>query len=83
MKFAVKTCFRFTGTFHVKAHSKAQAKKYVDKHCGLVIGGTIHSSLPAEYMDWDFPVHPEKIIGAARKVSDTPAAHKNPDWKTS
>jgi hypothetical protein len=68
MKFAVRTRFVFSGTFYVEAENKEQAKEYVDKHCGLVLGGGIHSSLPGEEVDWDFPVHPEKVIGGALRV---------------
>jgi hypothetical protein len=63
----VKTLFIFDGTFSVKADNKSQAKEYVEKHCGLVIGGHIHSTLPDEDVDWDFPIHPEKIIVSAKR----------------
>jgi hypothetical protein len=66
-QFAVKTSFVFTGTFFVYAESKAQAKEFVEKHCGLVIGGNIHSSLPCDVVDWDFPAHPEKVVLGVRK----------------
>ena len=45
-----------------KPASKAQAEEYAEKHCGLVLGGDIHSSLPDEMVNWDFPIHPEKIV---------------------
>ena len=61
--FAVKTRFTFAGTFFVKAGSKAEAKRLVEESCGLVLGGTIHTSLPVKDTDWDFPVHPEKETG--------------------
>lgn len=61
--YAVPTKFVFSGTFRIKAESQEQAEEYAEKHCGLVIGGDIHSSLPDEMVNWDFPVHPEKIIG--------------------
>jgi primosomal replication protein N len=50
----------------VRAGSKAEAEEYVGNHCGLVLGGPIHSSLPGEDVDWDFPAHPEKAIGGVR-----------------
>jgi hypothetical protein len=62
-QFAVTTRFAFTGTFYINAASKAEAKEFVENHCGLVIGGTIHSTLPGDEVDWDFPVHPDKVIG--------------------
>ncbi|AEF86961.1 conserved hypothetical protein [Treponema primitia ZAS-2] len=69
MKYAIKTRFIFEGTFFVGAENKSQAKEYVEKHCGLVLGGDIHSSLSCEDVDWDFLVHPEKVIAGGRRVS--------------
>ena len=66
-EYAVKTGFIFTGTFFVKAENKAGAKEAVEKHCGLIIGGAIHSSLPVEDVDWDFPIHPAQVICQARR----------------
>ena len=43
-----------------------EAKEYVDHHCGLVLGGDIHSTLDDEDVEWDFPCHPEKRIGQGR-----------------
>jgi hypothetical protein len=62
-QFAVKTRFTFTGTFFVAADNRAQAAEYVEKHCGLALGGTIHSSLPCEEVDWEFAVHPRTSVG--------------------
>lgn len=61
--FSVRTRFVFDGSFVVKAENKTQAKEVVENHCGLVLGGTIHSSLPGDVIDWEFPLHPEKMIG--------------------
>jgi hypothetical protein len=59
--YTVKTKFVFEGEFHVKAKSKAEAREFVQKQCGLVIGGDIHSTLPEDVVDWNFDVHPQKI----------------------
>jgi hypothetical protein len=61
-KFAVKTRFSFTGAFFVEARNTMEAKGLVEQSCGLVLGGDPHSSLPADEVDWDFPVHPEKKV---------------------
>ena len=61
-RYAVRTRFNFTGTFFITAGSKDEAKENVEKHCGLVMGGYIHTTLPDEDVDWDFPIHPEKDI---------------------
>ena len=68
MKYEVPTKFVFSGTFTIEADSPAQAKEFVHKHCGLVIGGDIHTTLNDEDCDWDFAVHPEKITGRARMM---------------
>jgi hypothetical protein len=65
MTYRVKTRFIFTGTFCVRAESKAKAKRLVEESCGLVLGGTPQSSLPESEVYWDFPVHPEKETGRA------------------
>lgn len=61
-EFTVKAKFVFEGEFYIKAESKEQAKEYVMKHCGLVLGGDIHTSLPDDVCDWDFCVHPQKVV---------------------
>jgi len=67
MKYIVPTKFIFSGTFTLEAESPEQAKEFVQKHCGLVIGGNVHTTL-GDDCDWDFDVHPEKITGKARSV---------------
>jgi len=64
-KYKVKVKFIFEGTFDVNAKDGFQAREYVEKHCGLIIGRDIHTSLSDdEIPTWDFPVHPDKkIIG--------------------
>lgn len=61
-QYTVKTKFVFEGEFYITAQSKEQAKDYVMKLCGLVLGGNIHTTLPVEVCDWDFNVHPVKIV---------------------
>lgn len=61
--YPVQVTFSFTGTFKIKARSQEEANEFAEKHCGLVMGYNIHSSLPADDVDWDFPVHPRKIVG--------------------
>ena len=63
MTYQVKTRFVFEGRFFIEAKDKAQAREYAEKHCGLVLGRGIHSTLPGETVDWEFPVHPDKSTG--------------------
>ena len=65
--YNIKNKFVFDGYFYINAKSRQQAKEYVEKHCGLIIGRDIHSTLPDEDVDWDFPVHPNKIITTITK----------------
>jgi hypothetical protein len=62
-QYEIKTRFTFEGTFFITAQNKEEAKEMVEKHCGLVLGRSIHTTLPDDMVDWDFPVHPEKDIG--------------------
>jgi hypothetical protein len=62
-RYAVKTRFTFNGTFFIAARNKGEAKEFVEKHCGLVLDGNIHSTLPDDGVDWDFLMHTEKTVG--------------------
>jgi hypothetical protein len=68
VKFIVDSKFVFSGKFFIEAENREQAWEYVDEHCGLVIGGNIHSTLPPDQVDWDFDVHPDKAIGRIRRI---------------
>jgi len=66
--YKVKVRFIFEGDFNINADNKEQAVEYVGKHCGLVIGGDIHTSLPDEVIPtWDFEVHPTKQIISVKR----------------
>jgi len=64
-RYAGRTRFAFEGLFLVNAVNEARAREHVERHCGLVLGGNIHSTLSEETVDWDFPIHPRKFIGRA------------------
>jgi len=70
-EFVIKTQFIFEGKFYIKADDKAQAREYVEKHCGLVLNRGIHSTLPDDIVDWDFPYHPEKQTGRVTLMKET------------
>jgi len=61
--YAVKTRFCLTGTFFIEARNKDEAKEFAKKHCGMVLGRGIHSTLPNETVDWNFPMHPDVTVG--------------------
>ncbi len=67
-QYAVKTKFTFIGTFTVNAESREEAKGDVEHHCGLVLGGNVHTSLSSEEVaDWEFPVHPNKVVLSVKR----------------
>ena len=68
--YAVKARYSFTGTFVISAQNKDEAKEYVEKHCGLVMGRSIHTTLADEDVDWDFPIHPDLAICRISEMSD-------------
>jgi hypothetical protein len=65
-EFEVEVSYVFKGKFFIKAESQEEANENAEKHCGLVLGRDIHSTLN-EDVNWDFPVHPEKIIHTVNK----------------
>ena len=67
-KFKVRTKYLISGLFNIEAENEAQAREYVEKHYGLVIGSDIHSSLPDDEVNWEFPVHPDTKIGQTTRI---------------
>lgn len=65
-KFKVPMTFTFSGEFVIEARNATEAAEFAEKHCGLVLGGTIHSSLPEDDVEWRFPTHPMKGVARSR-----------------
>ena len=65
-KYSVKTKFVFKGRIKVKADNKKQAIEFIAKNVGLTIDRGIHTTLPDENIEWEFPVHPDKIISTPK-----------------
>lgn len=60
--YAVHVKYVFTGQYFVVAENERKARRAVLDECGLVMGGTIHSTLGDELIDCTFGIHPETII---------------------
>ena len=60
--YTIPVKYVFEGTFTIKADSLEDAVEMIDKQCGLVLGGNIHTLLNDDEVDWDFNIHPEIII---------------------
>ena len=70
--YTVKTRFVFEGAFEVQASHRQEAIRIVEEGCGVVPGGNIHTMYSKTVVsDWNFPVHPEKVIVSVknRKIS--------------
>ena len=67
-RLLVYTQYVFDGVFDVVAESKKEALQKVLQNCGLVMGGSIHSTLPDDEINWAFDRHPNKRIGRITKV---------------
>lgn len=61
--YRVRTQYIFEGVFEVVAESKEEAREKVLQNCGLVMGGSIHSTLPDDEINWAPPTHPEVRTG--------------------
>ena len=75
--YRVRTQYIFDGVFNVVAESKEDARQKILQDCGLVMGGTIHSTLPDDEINfssnalnnsWAFDRHPNKRISRITKV---------------
>ncbi|WP_024998307.1 hypothetical protein [Prevotella falsenii] len=61
--YRVRTQYIFEGVFEVVADSREDARQKVIQNCGMVMGGSIHSTLPDEEINWAFSTHPEVRTG--------------------
>ena len=66
--YRVRTQYIFEGVFEVVAENKEDARQKVLQNCGLVMGGSIHSTLSDDEINWAFDIHPNKKIGRITKV---------------
>jgi hypothetical protein len=79
--YTVKTRFVFEGAFEVKAENSQIARRIVEKDCGTVLGGSIHTTNGEAVNYWNFPIHPEKVIVSVKtgnlKNKEISNYHKN------
>ena len=71
--YRVRTRYIFEGVFEIVAESKEDARQNVLHNCGLVMGGSIHSTLPDDEINWAFDKHPNKRIDRIMKVQKYPS----------
>lgn len=67
-KYRVKVKFSFTGYFVIDAETGNNTNVIIADHCGLVMGGNIHTTMPEQVLDWYFPVQPEKEVLKVEKM---------------
>ena len=61
--YRVRTQYIFEGVFEVVAESREDARQKVIQDCGMVMDGSIHSTLPYEEINWAFSTHPDVRMG--------------------
>lgn len=61
--YSVPARYIFEGTFKVEAENSEEAKEKILKHCGMVMGSGIQTTLPDSEIDWIFCNHPNKQLG--------------------
>ena len=61
--YRVRTQYIFEGVFDVVAESREEARQKVLQDCGLVMGRSIHCTLPDKEINWAFSTHPEVRTG--------------------
>ncbi|MDU7315103.1 MAG: hypothetical protein E7L36_05335 [Prevotella bivia] len=66
--YRVRTQYIFDGVFDVVAENKEDARQKVLQHCGLVMGGSIYSTLPDDEINWAFDKHPNRRIDRITNV---------------
>lgn len=66
--FKVPVKYTFSGFFEIKSDNKEEAREFAQKHCGLCLGGDIHTTLNDEDVTWEFSVHPDTTIGRISKM---------------
>ena len=71
--YRVRTQYVFEGVFEVVAESEEDARPKVLQSCGLVMGGSIHSTLPDDEINWAFNKHPNTQIDRITKVQKYPS----------
>ena len=80
--FRVRTQYVFEGVFDVVTESKEDSRQKVLQDCGLVTGGSIHSTLLDDEINfssnalnnlWAFDKHPNKRIDRITKVQKYPS----------
>ena len=57
--FRVRTQYIFEGVFEVVAESREDARQKVIQDCGMVMGGSIHCTLPDDEINWAFSAQPD------------------------
>ena len=67
-KHRVKVQFIFDGYFDIVAHNGQQAREIANRDCGLVMGGSIHTTNDEQVKDWNFPIHPETQVLTVKQV---------------
>ena len=67
--YRVRTQYVFEEVFEMVAESKEEVRQKVLQNCRLVIGGSIHNTLPTDKINKTFDRYPNKRISRIIKIS--------------
>ena len=70
MLYEAEVNFVFSGTVSIETESFKDAVIALDNDFGLVLGRDIHTSNEREILDWNFDMHPDKIIKSITQADD-------------
>ena len=79
--YRVRTQYIFDGVFDVVAESKEDARQKVLQNCRLVMGGSIHSTLPDEKKQLDFLHTPRSKDGTDNHFRKTNRVMRSADCR--
>ena len=71
--YRIRMRYIFEGVYELISESKEDARQKVLQNCGLVMGGSIHSTLPDDEINWAFDKRPNKRIDRITKVQKYPS----------
>lgn len=74
-RYNIPVIFEFSGAFSIEAPSLSAARQNVLQHCGLTIS-TVHSTLPADQVDWSFSCHSTRRVGKGCRCEEPITDHE-------
>jgi len=68
-KYKVGVQYSLIGHYVIEADDMHEAYMKAMNDCGCVVSNGIHSSLPDDEVNWDFPVHTDEKVLYVKKIN--------------